>query len=110
MNCKLTIALIAVALAAPATAHPGGHDEEATVSERTIPEKAQDAVLREITRAKLDASWRKAIPGTPEARTVGGAKQWVVPVTATASKKGKPKKLYVTLSESGDFVKATASR
>ncbi len=109
MNTKLTIAMIAVALAAPVLAHPGGHDDEEVASEKTLPEKAQDAVLREITRGKLDATWRKATPGTPEARTVRGVKQWVVPFTATAAKKNAPSKLYVTLTDNGDFVKATTT-
>jgi len=109
MNSKLSIALIAVALAAPVLAHPGAHDAQEVASEKTIPEKAQDAVLREITRAKLDAAWRKATPGTPQLRTVGGAKQWVVPFTNAAAKKGTPGTLYVTLTESGDFLKASTS-
>lgn len=109
MNIKFAIAMIAIAFAAPGLAHPGAHDEEEVASEKTIPEKAQDAVLREITRAKLDASWRKATPGTPEARTVRGVKQWVVPFTATTATKGAPSKLYVTLTDNGDFVTATTT-
>lgn len=105
MNTKLTIAMIAVALAAPVLAHPGAHDEDAVASEKTIPEKAQDAVLREITRAKLDATWRKATPGTPELRTVGGVKQWMVPFTNPNAKKASERKLYVTLTQGGEFVK-----
>lgn len=109
---KTTIALIilAAALAAPTFAHPGAHDDDTEFTrEKSIPEKAQEAVLREITRAKLDPAWRTAKPGKPELRVAGNAKQWVVPFTA-AAKAGAPKTLFVILTEAGEFVKASGSR
>ncbi|MDO9489154.1 MAG: DUF6488 family protein [Sphingomonadaceae bacterium] len=107
MKMKLTLAMAAIALALPLLAHPGGHDDE-QVREKSIPEKAEDAVMREITRAKLDASWRGAAAGKPALRTVKGVKQWVVPFAKKAGN-GKAGTLYVTLTEAGDFVRTSAS-
>ncbi len=96
--------LAAAALAAPAVAHPEHDEMPRTMVQKTIPEKAQDAVMLEITRAKLDASWRDATAGKPELRTVNGAPHWVVPFTSAAAKKGAARTLFVTLTQGGEFV------
>lgn len=109
MNSKLTLMMVALALAAPALAHPGAHDEEEVTREKSIPEMAEEALMREITRAKLEASWRGATAGKPELRTVGSGRQWVVPFTKAAGK-GKPGTIYLTMTEKGEFVKASGTR
>jgi hypothetical protein len=94
-------------LAASALAHPE-HDEAPRASvQKSIPQKAQDAVLVEITRAKLDPTWRTAAAGKAELRTVAGALRWVVPFTNPAAKNAAERTLYVTLTQQGKFVGAS---
>lgn len=97
VNTALAVAVLAIAT--PAVAHPD-HDA-APVANRSIAEKAQDAVLVQIARSKLDARWRTAVPGKPEARVAAGVTRWVV-----AFNQGQGETLMVTLSESGDFLNA----
>jgi hypothetical protein len=100
-NTALVVAVLASA--APAVAHPD-HDA-APVANRSIAEKAQDAVLVQIARSKLDTRWSTAVPGKPEARVAAGATRWAVPFRQAKSSET----LVVTLSESGDFLSAAVA-
>lgn len=95
------VLILFAALAGPAAAHPQ-HDAP-RAAEKSIPEKAQDAVMLEITRAKLDPSWRKAAAGTPKQRTVDGALRWVVPFRGAAGA-AAGRTLYVSLTSDGNLI------
>lgn len=102
---SITLVCIAAiaALAVPAFAHPE-HDTAAPAAAKSIAEKAQDAVLVQITRAKLNPSWRKATPGKAEASTVKGVSTWVVPFRSEGGKT-----LLVTLDSDGGYLNSTVS-
>jgi hypothetical protein len=99
----LAVAATAV-LAAPALAHPEHDEMPRQFKEKSVTEKAQDAVMREITRAKLDPSWRAATPGEAELRSVKGVPQWVVPFKNAKAKKATERTLYVRLTQGGEFI------
>jgi hypothetical protein len=103
MEMKVTAILAAMLLAAaPAFAHPD-HDAEAKpVANRSIAEKAQDAVLAQIAQSRLHASWGSAIPGRPQAQTAKGTTSWTVPFR----KANGGETLIVTLDEAGGFISA----
>ncbi len=98
------LAAALLALSAPALAHPD-HDA-APSANRSIAEKAQDAVLVQIAMSKLDARWRTAVPGKPEARATGTATTWAVPFRQPQGSGT----LIVMLSEAGEFISATAAK
>lgn len=99
LACTAAIAVLTV----PAFAHPE-HDTAAPAAAKSIAEKAQDAVLVQITRAKLDPTWRKASPGKPVAGTGKGASTWIVPFRS-----GGGKTLLVTLDSDGGYLSSTVS-
>lgn len=105
----LALALVATTLSSPALAHPE-HDEMPRAStEKSIADKAQDAVMLQITRAKLDPNWRTATAGEAELRSVKGVPQWVVPFKNAKAKKPSERILYVSLTQDGEFLSTSFS-
>lgn len=104
---KILILAAALAVAAPALAHPEHDQAPRAVVQKSIPDKAKDAVLLQITRAKLAPAWRTATVGKAELRTLNGAPHWVVPFTNPAAKNAAERTLYVTLTQQGKFVGAS---
>ena len=100
------LAFAALAVATPSLAHPEHDERPRAAVQKSIPEKAKDAVLLQITRAKLAPNWRSATVGKAELRTLNGAPHWVVPFTNTAAKTASERTLYVTLTQGGEFVAA----
>lgn len=101
--------LILAALSAgvtPAVAHPDGHDQQYRAVQRTVPEMAQDAVVKLVTQAKLHASWSRAEPVKSFVRTRKGAKQWVVTFENKAERRRGKRLLHVVMTPGGEFVSA----
>lgn len=104
MRRFLFSALTVLLLANPALAHPE-HDKMSAREERKpISEVAKDAVVRQITQAKLPASWATVRPSKSELRTVGGVQRWVVTFTNPKIKARAQRTIYVLLTPMGDFV------
>lgn len=93
-------------LAAPALAHPEGHDAQYQVERRPIPELAQDAVVKLVTQAKLPASWSKAKAIKSDVRTKNGAQQWVIVFENKAERRRAKRLLYVLMTRDGEFISA----
>lgn len=104
MFARFTAAAVLLVVSVPGLAHPD-HDAAPPVANRSIAEKAQDAVLVQIARSKLDARWATAVPGKPEARTAAGKKTWVIPFRRPEG----GNTLAVTLNDGGDFMSAAVS-
>ncbi len=104
MTARAMLAAALFVVSVPGNAHPD-HDAAPPVANRSIAEKAQDAVLVQIARSKLDARWATAVPGKPEARTAVGKKTWVIPFRRPDG----GNTLAVTLNESGDYISAAVS-
>ncbi len=92
--------------ATPAFAHPDGHDQQYRAVQRTVPQMAQDAVVKLVTQAKLPASWTKAEPVKSVVRTRKGAKQWVVTFENKAERRRGKRLLHVVMTPGGEFVSA----
>ena len=107
----MRIAFVALAaavagLTVPATAHPGGHDDEYKPQRRPIAELAQESVVKLVTQAKLPATWSKAKPLKSELRMKNGAQQWVVSFQNSAERNRAKRMLYVVMSSDGSFISA----
>ena len=106
----MRIALLVLAaafggVAAPAVAHPDGHDEYRS-ERRPIAELAQESVIKLVTQAKLSASWSKAKQVKSEVRTRNGAQQWVIVFQNPAERNRAKRTLYVIMDSNGTFVSA----
>lgn len=102
----VALAVAAGSLAAPAIAHPGGHDDQYRSERRPITEIAQESVVKLVTQAKLPATWSKAKVVKSELRTRGGAQQWVVTFQNLAERNRAKRVLYVVMSTNGTFISA----
>lgn len=106
---KFAIASIAaafgLALAAPAAAHPEGHDNYDMPERKPVRVSAKEAVVKLVTQSKLPASWAKIDASGADFKTVGGQNRWVVTFDNPAVKKAQ-RKLYVVMTSGGDFVSA----
>lgn len=103
----LILALAAVStLAAPAVAHPDGHDQQFRAEQRPMSDRAQESVVKLVTQAKLSASWSKAEPIKSQVRTKGGAEQWVITFENKAERRRAKRLLYVLMTPSGEFISA----
>lgn len=104
------LAIVATAaLVSPVLAHPEHDEMPRALKEKPIAEKAQDAVMLQITRAKLDPSWRTATAGEAELRSVKGVPQWIVPFNNAKGKKPSERTLYVSLTQGGEFISTSFS-
>lgn len=105
----MRIALFALAaigtLAAPAFAHPDGHDAP-RVERKPIGQSAQEAVVRLVSQAKLPASWSSAKALDTKMRTKNGSQQWVVTFRNDAVRNNAQRNLYVIMSPDGEFISA----
>ena len=104
----LLIAIVAAgSFSGAALAHPDGHDEQFRVAERRpIPDVAQDAVVKLVSKAKLPASWAKAKPIKSAVRTKNGAQQWVVTFRNNSERRRAKRLLYVLITPGGEFISA----
>ena len=92
---------------APAWAHPDGHDEQFRVAERrSVPELAQEAVVKLVSQAKLRASWAKANAIKSNLRTKNGDRQWVIIFQNKAERRRAKRLLYVVMTPTGEFISA----
>lgn len=105
---SIPVAIIALfACAAPAAAHPEGHDEERRIAERRpVAELAQDAIVKLVAQAKLPASWAKAKAIKTDVRTRNGAQQMVVTFQNKAERRTSKRLLYVLMTTDGTFISA----
>lgn len=100
-------ALAALAFAAaPALAHPEGHDRQYQAERRPVAELAQDAIVKLVTQAKLPASWAKAEAIKSDVRTRNGAQQWVITFENKADRRRGKRLLFVLMTPEGDFISA----
>lgn len=103
----LILALAALsATATPAVGHPDGHDDQFRVVQRTVPQMAQDAVVRLVTQAKLPASWSKAEPIKSSVRVRKGVNQWVITFENKVEPRRGKRLLYVLMTPGGEFISA----
>ncbi len=102
----LILILAALGASAPAIAHPDGHDQQYRAVQRTVPQMAQDAVVKLVIQAKLPASWTKAEPIKSVVRTRKGVEQWVVTFENKAERRRGKRLLHVVMTPGGDFVSA----
>lgn len=103
------VALVAVSvagMAAPAVAHPEGHDYEQP-QRKPVREYAKDAVVKLVTQSKLPASWAKVEASDAKTVMAGSEMRWIVTFANPAIKKTSQRKLYVTVTSAGDFVSAS---
>lgn len=101
------IALAAVGSpAAPALAHPDGHDRPQYEERKPIGVSAQEAVIKLVSQAKLPASWSAVKPIDSKVRVKNGAQQWVVSFRNDAIKAAAKRNLYVVMTMDGTFVSA----
>lgn len=110
MRIGILIISAAGLAATPALAHPGGHDDEQfrapRIVQKSIPEKAQEAVVKLVTQAKLPASWSNVQPLTTQRRAKKGVQQWVVTFRNNAIRNAARRTLYVIMTEDGTFISA----
>ncbi len=106
MRYSILILAALGASATPAVAHPDGHDQQYRAIEKTVPEKAQDAVVKLVTQAKLPASWSRAEPIKSFVRTRKGAKQWVVTFENKVERRRDKRLLHVLMTPAGEFLSA----
>jgi len=100
----LTAAL--AGLAAPALAHPEGHDQPRYIERKPIGESAQEAVVKLVTQAKLPASWSAVQPIESKLRLKNGAQQWVVSFRNDKIRNRAKRDLYVVMTMDGTFISA----
>ncbi len=87
-------------------AHPEGHDYERP-QRKPVRELAKDAIVKLVTQSKLPSSWAKVDASGANIVTVGSEVRWVVTFENPAVKKTSERKLYVTMTSSGEFVSAS---
>ncbi len=92
--------------ATPAVGHPDGHDEQFRAEHRTVPDMAQEAVVKLVTQAKLPASWSKAEPIKSSVRNKNGVQQWVVTFENKAERRQAKRLLHVLMTPGGEFISA----
>lgn len=98
-------AISMIAVAAPAAAHPEG-EYDARPQRKPIAQLAQDAIVKLVTQSKLPASWAKIEATSSKLRTDDGTNRWVVIFDNKQIRKASERKLYVTMTASGEFVSA----
>lgn len=104
---NIFVVLTAVAIvASPALAHPEHGEMRQRAERKPMAETAKDSMIRLVSQAKLPSSWSKAKATQTEARMIGGIQRWVVTFDNPAIKSAPKRKLYVVLTQSGDFVSA----
>lgn len=104
----LTIALTFAAT--QATAHPGGHGDEAkliTAEEATT--LADSAVSMYVKEKKLDGSWVKRKATEAKLQNTGNEMVWVVSYSNPAVKDASKQTLYVFIDSLGNFIDANHS-
>jgi hypothetical protein len=106
MRLALIALISAAGLAAPALAHPEGHDMFQD-QRRPVVSYAREAVVRLITQSRLPASWSSATVTGPDIRTVNGAQQWVYVFENSAVQNPAQRKLYVLMAPDGTFISAS---
>lgn len=104
-NVLITLAAV-VSLAAPALAHPDGHDRPQYEERKPIGVSAQEAVVKLVSQAKLPASWSAVKPLNSKVRVRNGAQQWVVSFRNDKIKNRAKRNLYVVMTMDGAFVSA----
>lgn len=93
-------------VAMPAMAHPEDEDYDRP-QRKPIAQLAQDAVVKLVTQSKLPASWAKIDATTTKLQANGGASRWIVIFDNDQIRKSSERKLYVTMTGSGEFVSAS---
>jgi hypothetical protein len=100
------LASAAMALSAPAAAHP--EDEFDSYNRGpTTSELAQAAVGKLVSQKKLPTSWNNAVITKFDVKTIAGADRYVVTFENPAVKQVNRRKLYVIMSTGGDFISAS---
>lgn len=74
---------------------------------KPIAELAKDAVVKLVTQSKLPASWAKVDASGSDLRPKEGKPQWVVTFENPQIKNASKRKLYVTMTGTGEFVSAS---
>ena len=107
---KLTLSAVAAAsmavVATPAYAHPD-RDQDYRPQRKPIAELAKQAVVKLVTQSKLPASWAKIDASDSDLRANNGKPQWVVTFENPQIKSASKRKLYVTMTGTGEFVSAS---
>ena len=99
----LSVAFIPSAIAfSPVAAHPEPREDRGP----STTERAQQAVLKLISQAKLPASWANATVTKFDVRSKNGIDQYVIVFENKAIRQPAKRTLYVIMSTSGDFVSA----
>ena len=105
---RLTLSAVAVASMAVVATPAIAHDPlEARPQRKPIAELAKEAVVKLVTQSKLPASWAKIDASNSDLRANDGKPQWVVTFENPQIKSASKRKLYVTMTGTGEFVSAS---
>lgn len=105
MKILTLILLAAVTISAPLYAHPDHEPDMGSDNTKTVPELAQDEVIRLVSKAALDTSWAGIAPAKTESmKAQNGMQQWVVTFENAEIKDPAKKMLYIVMSDTGVFV------
>lgn len=107
MRVVLMALCLAGTVAAPALAHPDGHDQQYRAPQRKpISQSAQEAVVKLVTQAKLPASWAKVQASNVTPPSAAGGR-WQVTFQNKAIRARGKQVLYVLMTPEGEFVSAS---
>lgn len=100
------IALGTLAIAAPALAHPDGHDRQVRVERKPLSQSAREAVVKLVAQAKLPASWAQ-VQASNVNPPASGTGPWQVTFQNKAIRARGKQILYVLMTADGEFISAS---
>ncbi len=102
----IILALGVLAIAAPALAHPDGHDQQYRVQRKPLSQSAHEAVIKLVAQAKLPASWAQ-VQASNVAPPASGTGPWQVTFQNKAIRARGKQILYVLMMSDGEFISAS---
>jgi hypothetical protein len=107
---QILLTILLAFAAVQATAHPGGHGDEAKlISAEEATTLADSAVSMYVQDKKLDGSWAKRKAKETKLQNTGTEMVWVVSYANPAEKDASKRTLYVFIDSLGNFVDANHS-
>ncbi len=107
---QILVAIVLAIAATQATAHPGGHGDEAKlISAEEATTLADYAVSMYVKDKKLDGSWAKRKAQEAALQNTGTEMVWVVSYANPAEKDASKRTLHVFIDSLGNFIDASHS-
>lgn len=107
---KILVTFVLAFAAAQATAHPGGHDEEAKlISAEEATKLADYAVTTYVQEKKLAGSWAKRKAKETKLQNTVNEMVWIVSYANPAENDASKRTLYVFIDSLGNFIDANHS-